>query len=71
MTGWLLIAGGLLLAAGDAGDDVLQWWWLALLSLLVGAAWNWIASRSGGWLADDETSARLAAVDHDLEGRGL
>lgn len=71
MTAAILVLLGVFLLGCDAADFSFSG--LGLLAVLIVLAGLWV----GGWLdrrvwfADEETAARCAEIDHELEERGL
>ncbi len=65
----ILVAAGLGVLAFDAADFSFSG--LAILALLLLALGLWVggAFDRSQWVADDETSARLDAVDRDIDAR--
>lgn len=69
MTALVLLVTGLLLLGFDAADFTITG--ISILALLLIALGLWVggAFDRSQWVADDETSARLDAVDRDIDAR--
>lgn len=69
MTAVVLVLAGFLLLGFDAADFSITGLSLLAAFLIGLGLWLGGAFRRSTWIADDETSARLSAIDVDLNSR--